>query len=83
MTEKLRVPYGATITGILTIKCQQPVASNGDICAVPVDIRCEATPIDELQEILDDEINDRCPSCRIAYLERMAEDEAASNSIHP
>ena len=81
MIERLRLPYGSTITGIVTIKCQQPVARNGDICSMPVEIRCEETPIDELQDILDEDIHDRCPSCRASYLERMAEDESQS-TIH-
>ena len=76
MTDKLRVPEGATFHGHLKFTCKEPH------CEAEVEVNFEDMSADEIQIKLDEDIEDRCDECRPGYHHRMhmaqrADDEAS------
>ena len=71
MTDTIRLPGGATMTGVITFQCAD--------CGTDVHVQIDDLAWDEIQNLFDEEICDRCDECRPDYFKRMAEADAADD----
>jgi len=75
MQYNIRLPHGSKFES-LTFPCNQVVNNHGEHCGRLVFVSTHGLDLDEIQSLLDDEIHDRCTTCREKHLKQMAQDAA-------
>lgn len=78
MSQNLSLPYGTKIK-FLEFPCNEVVNNHGEFCDRPVYVDTANLSIEEIQDLLDQDILDRCSDCRDKHQTKIAAQDAAQH----